>query len=53
MERRLKVALIGCGSIGREVHLPLLRKSSKVEVVAVIDTSVANNLYLRLIIKKL
>ena len=42
MERKLNVALIGCGSVGRGVHLPILKKNSRVKVVAVVDTSEAN-----------
>jgi len=39
MGRKLNVALIGCGSVGRGVHLPILKKNSRVRVVAVVDTS--------------
>jgi predicted dehydrogenase len=43
MKRRIKIALIGCGSIGRSVHLKLLKKNPDVEIVALIDIS-ENNL---------
>jgi len=39
--RRVRVALIGCGSLGVSVHLPILRRLPGVGVVAVADSSPA------------
>jgi predicted dehydrogenase len=36
-ERELRVALVGCGAVAREVHLPLLDDLQGVEVVGVCD----------------
>ena len=35
----MRIALIGCGSIGRIVHLKNLKKNKKVDVVTLVDTS--------------
>lgn len=40
MKRKLKVAVVGCGFIARQVHLPLLTHFKNVEVVAVCDAEI-------------
>ena len=38
-EKSLRVGIVGCGQIARESHIPALRKSKGVEIVAVCDTN--------------
>jgi len=39
MDRPLRVAIIGCGKVSQNMHLPALAKSSRCELVAVCDAS--------------
>lgn len=41
VERALRVAVVGLGTIAREVHLPILRQRRDVEVVGVVDVDAA------------
>lgn len=38
-DRRLRVAVVGCGKVTQNMHLPALAKSSRCELVAVCDVS--------------
>lgn len=38
-DRRLRIAVIGCGKVSQNVHLPALAKSSRCQLVAVCDSS--------------
>lgn len=38
-EARLRIAIAGCGSLVQQVHLPILKRIDRVEVVAVADPS--------------
>ncbi len=40
-DRRLRMAVIGCGKVAQNLHLPALAKSRRCELVAVSDTSPA------------
>jgi predicted dehydrogenase len=39
-DRRLRIALIGCGAVAEHYHLPALLASPEVDVVALVDTSI-------------
>lgn len=34
---KIKIALIGCGNVGQVIHLPILKKMTDVDVVAIVD----------------
>ena len=34
---KIKLALIGCGNVGQVIHLPILKKMTDVDVMAIVD----------------